>query len=67
MDFHFLMVCIDMFAILMAAKINGSITVMLLEDHHVYKTIRNAWVGEVFVCEQETQIKVVVSLQGWHL
>ena len=37
----------------MVANINGCIIHKLLEDiMHVYKTIWNAFVGEVFVCEQ---------------
>ena len=25
------------------------------------------YVGAVFVCEQKTQIKVIIFIQGWHL
>ena len=29
--------------------------------------IWNAFLGEVLLCEQETQIKAVVFIRGWHL
>ena len=32
----------------------------VIRKHHVYKTIRNVFVGEVLMCKQESQIKAAV-------
>ena len=39
---------------------------MLLKDVMFIK-LWNTFVGEVFVCEQETQIKATAFIQGKHL
>ena len=44
----------------MATSINGCFIDMLLYvRRHVYKTIWNAFVGEVLVCKQEIPIKAM--------
>ena len=43
---------------------------LVVRGHHVYKTIWNAFVGEVSVYEQETQMMVAAGaafIRGWHL
>ena len=34
----------------------------VVRRHHVYKTIWNVFIGEVLVCEQESQIKAMVLI-----
>ena len=45
----------------MAANINGC-HIDVVRRYHVYRTIRNVFVGDMLVCEQESQIMAMVLI-----